>query len=119
MADLISLDQWKKIFPKAPIEFLDAFNNRFLDNGIDTINKAAGFLSQCATETSCFTQFFEGFNYDTPGLLKTFGKYFKSDSSFADQYSRKPVAIANFVYKNRMGIGGEDTGDGYRYSVKG
>ena len=58
-------------------------------------------------------------NYDTPGLLKTFGKYFKGDSAFADQYSRKPVAIANFVYRHRMGNGGEDTGDGYRYRGKG
>ena len=117
MADLISVDQFKSIFPKAQLEFLDAFNNKFLDFGINTVNKASAFLSQTAVESACYTVFQENLNYSAEGLLETFPKYF--NGSTAAQYAHNPVAIANHVYANRMGNGDESSGDGWNFHGRG
>lgn len=53
----------------------------------------------------------ENLNYSASGLRATFPKYF----SVADaaKYARKPEAIANRAYANRMGNGNEASGDGW------
>lgn len=55
----------------------------------------------------------ENLNYSAEGLLKTFKKYFNATT--AKQYARKPEAIANKVYANRMSNGNEASGDGWKY----
>lgn len=71
------------------------------------------FLAQMAHESLGFSALLENLNYSEKGLLTTFGKYFKDGSE--KKYARKPQAIANRVYANRMGNGPEDSGDGWRY----
>lgn len=85
---------------------------------INTLNRAAGFIAQCAHESAKFSVTKENLNYSAKGLMTTFKKYFP-DEATALQYERKPEKIANRVYANRMGNGPEDSGDGWKYCGRG
>ena len=60
----------------------------------------------------------ENLNYSAQGLAKTFKKYFPT-IEIANKLARKPEAIANKVYANRMGNGDEASGDGFKYRGRG
>lgn len=85
---------------------------------INTPQRVAAFLAQCAHESGGFKFLRENLNYRAESLLKTFPKYFKSLEE-AKQYEKQPEKIANRVYSNRMGNGDEASGDGYRYMGRG
>lgn len=59
----------------------------------------------------------ENLNYSATGLRNTFPKYFSA--SDAIKYARKPEAIANRAYANRLGNGNEASGDGWKYRGRG
>ena len=82
------------------------------ENGINTKLRLAHFFGQAYAESGLDVKS-ENLNYSAQGLLKTFEKYFNSTS--AKQYERKPQAIANRVYSNRMGNGSESSGDGWKF----
>jgi len=84
---------------------------------IENPNRIAGFLAQTSHESGKYKFLVENLNYSDKGLLKTFPKYF-NESNVMD-YARKPEAIANRVYANRMGNGDEASGDGWRYCGRG
>lgn len=79
---------------------------------IDTPLRLAHFFAQLDHESN-LTSKRENLNYSAEGLLKTFKKYFNATT--AKQYARKPEAIANRVYANRMSNGNEASGDGWKY----
>lgn len=83
----------------------------------NTLDRAAMFLAQARHESAQFTRLEESLNYSAAGLLATFPKYF--DDVTANIYARKPAAIANRVYANRMGNGPEESGDGWRHRGRG
>lgn len=85
---------------------------------INTPKRIAAFLSQCAHESGGFVFLTENLNYKASGLRKTFPKYFPDDAT-ALRYEKKPEAIANRVYANRMGNGDEASGDGSRFRGRG
>lgn len=80
--------------------------------------QAVHFFAQTGHETGGFKVFSENLNYSSKGLMSTFKKYFPTQA-IAKQYERKPEAIANHVYANRMGNGPEKTGDGWKYRGRG
>ena len=91
------------------------------DYGIDTPQRVASFLAQCAHESGEFRALKENLNYRPETLRKIFPKYFPTDE-LAKQYASMPnkqEAIASRVYANRMGNGPEESGDGYRYCGRG
>ena len=98
-------------------QYVDALNAACEQFGIDTPERQAGFLAQCAHESGHFKLLNEGLNYGAKGLLAIFGKYFNAET--AAQYERKPEAIANRVYANRNGNGDEASGDGFKYHGRG
>lgn len=83
--------------------------------------EAAHFIGQISHETANFKYGEENLNYSESALLKVFGKYFTTDTTkfshkkLASEYARKPEKIANWVYANRGGNGGEESGDGWKY----
>lgn len=85
---------------------------------INTPKRVASFLAQCHHESGGFVWLTENLNYSASGLRKTFAKYFPDDA-IAQRYARKPDAIADLVYANRMGNGNEASKDGSRYKGRG
>ena len=81
-------------------------------------NRAAHFFAQTAHESGNFKAFSENLNYSAQGLRNIFRKYFPTDA-LANQYARKPQAIANRVYANRMGNGDEASGEGFAFRGRG
>jgi putative chitinase len=84
---------------------------------IESPSRIAGFLAQTSHESGKYKFLTENLNYSDKGLLKTFPKYFNESNVM--EYARKPEAIANRVYANRMGNGDEVSGDGWRYCGRG
>lgn len=90
--------------------------------GIEGANNVAMFLAQCAHESAHFARIEEGLNYSADGLAATWPKRFAVNgkpNSLAMALHRKPEAIANAVYANRMGNGDEASGDGWRFRGRG
>lgn len=85
---------------------------------INTPNRLAHFLAQCAHESANFSRVEENLNYSAKRLMVVFKKYFLSEE-LALQYERNPKAIASRVYANRMGNGPEETNDGWTYRGRG
>ena len=85
--------------------------------GIDTPERVAGFLAQCAHESNNFRVIEENLNYSAEGLNKIFPKYFARAGRNAQEYHRQPERIANIVYHGRMG--NTTPGDGWRFRGRG
>lgn len=100
---------------------LTNWHNALLDSlpedMIESPSRIAGFLAQTSHESGKYKFLTENLNYSDKGLLKTFPKYFNESNVM--EYARKPEAIANRVYANRMGNGDEASGDGWRYCGRG
>ena len=117
---MISLNQLNQILPNNPsIDNWHAALVQILpDYEINTSERIAAFLAQCAHESGGFKALKENLNYKAASLQKVFPKYFPSEE-LAEQYAHNQPAIANRVYANRMGNGDETSGDGYRYCGRG
>jgi len=96
----ITIEQFKRMFPSnpTPAEWVDALNAVLPHYQINL----ADFLSQCGHESQGFTAVVENLNYSAAALLATWPKRF---AGVAEQYARKPEAIGNRAYANRMGNG--------------
>jgi putative chitinase len=119
----ITQEQLQQIIPNNPYvdHWAEALNKILPDYGIDTPQRCAAFIAQCAHESGGFTALKENLNYRAPTLRKVFPKYFPTDD-IANQYAGQPnkqELIANRVYANRMGNGDEASGDGFRYCGRG
>ena len=116
----ITRDQLAQIIPKNPYidQWCDALNKLLPDYGIDTPQRVAAFLAQCAHESGNFVFLKENLNYKWASLRKVFPKYFPTDE-LAQAYEKQPERIANRIYGSRMGNGDEASGDGFRYCGRG
>ena len=119
----LTLQQLKQLLPKNPYveHWHHALSQLLPEYEINTAQRIAAFIAQCAHESGGFMVLKENLNYKAATLRKIFPKYFPTDA-MAAEYAAKPnkqEAIANLVYANRMGNGGPETGDGYRYCGRG
>ena len=116
----ITREQLAQIIPKNPYidQWCDALNKLLPDYGIDTPERVAAFLAQCAHESGNFVFLKENLNYRAESLMRTWPRHFPT-MDIATQYARQPERIANRAYANRMGNGDEASGDGWRYAGKG
>jgi putative chitinase len=84
----------------------------------DTTQRLAAFIAQTAHESASYNVLQENLNYSKEGLRKVFPKYFPDDAT-ASRYARQPKWIASRVYGNRMGNGGEQTQEGWKFRGRG
>jgi putative chitinase len=87
--------------------------------GIDSRVRQAAFLSQAGHESANFTRLEENLFYSTPERIRqVFPSRVKSMADAAT-LTRKPEALANRVYSDRLGNGDEASGDGWRFRGRG
>lgn len=111
----LKLEKLKGHIPDAVIAMIPDTAQKFQ---INTPLRLAHFLAQCGHESGGFKATQENLNYSAKGLRGIFGKYFPTDA-LAEQYQRKPEAIASRVYGGRMGNGPEPTKEGYKFRGRG
>jgi len=115
----ITKEQLSQLIPKNPYldQWYEALSVLLPDYEINTPNRIAAFIAQCAHESASFTALHENLNYRSETLSKVWPKKFPA--SIAEQYAHKPESIANRAYASRMGNGDEASGDGWRYCGRG
>ena len=119
MSTILQKEQLKQMVKNPHIDQWYAALEQLLDDyEINTPQRVAAFVAQCAHESGNFVFIKENLNYKAASLMKTFGKYFPT-ADIAAQYANKPERIDNRVYANRMGNGDEASGDGWRYCGRG
>ena len=117
---MITQQQLQQIIPgnRNVAEWHQALEQLLPDYQINTPERIAAFLAQCAHESGGFEAIQENLNYRSTSLQKTFPKYFATLTE-AEDFAHNPERIANRVYANRMGNGSEESGDGYRFCGRG
>ena len=121
MSDFIlTKEQLAQIIPGNPYidHWYHALEQALPDYDINTPQRVASFMAQCAHESGGFRALKENLNYKAASLRRVFPKYFPNDD-IAAQYAGRQEMIANRVYGGRMGNGPEASGDGYRYCGRG
>ena len=120
---MLTLGQLKQMLPKNPYvaDWHEALSQLLPDYDINTPQRIAAFVAQCAHESGNFMVLKENLNYRAATLRKIFPKYFPNDAIANDYATRlnKQAAIANRAYGNRMGNGDESSGDGWRFCGRG
>lgn len=102
---------------------------------INTKQRIAAFLAQCAHESGGFTMLEENLNYKAATLAACWPNRFavlgpdkkpKKDekgknipTAVANSIAGKPELIANMVYSSRMGNGPAESGEGFAYRGRG
>ena len=121
MSDFIlSREQLAQLIPGNPyVDYWYSAMERCLpDYDINTPQRIAMFVAQCAHESGNFRVLKENLNYRAESLMKVWPRHFPS-LDVAKQYAHNQEAIANKAYANRMGNGPEESGDGWRYCGRG
>lgn len=124
--DMVTLSLLLLVAPKAPnlgqwVEPIRAACRRF---EINTIRRVSAFIAQMAHESG-LTLRSENLNYSAKRLAEVWPGRFavnpkaaekdRQPNELAKALDRKPEAIANHVYANRMGNGPPESGDGWRF----
>ena len=89
---------------------------------INTPNRIAGFIAQCAHESNNFNTLEENLNYREETLLKVFPRYFGPGKRNAKEYAKNPEKLANYVYMDEFRsskMGNVKEGDGWRFRGRG
>jgi putative chitinase len=117
---ILSKEQLSKLIPGNPYvdHWYDALSQALPDYDINTPQRIASFLAQCAHESGEFTFLKENLNYKAESLMRVWPRYFPN-MEIANQYAHKQEEIANRAYANRMGNGPEESGDGSKFCGRG
>jgi putative chitinase len=125
---------YNKIQSKIPVNVFPSLVDAMKKFAISDALQVSHFLSQIMHESGNFKFVTEGLNYSADGLANTFpkrygtkdaaGAYIKVNNrivpnTLANGLARKPEAIANNLYADRMGNGNEQSGDGFKFCGRG
>jgi putative chitinase len=88
-------------------KWLGPLEEVFVKYEINTPQRQACFIGQCAHESGNFKMLQENLNYSAEGLMKTWPSRFAT-KEIADQYARQPAKIAGKVYNGRLGNTSEE-----------
>lgn len=104
--------------PQARV-FLGPLALAFQKFHLDTPARQAGFIAQAGHESAKFCRLEENLNYTKPErICAVFPSSVKSVKD-AVSLTNNPEALANRVYADRLGNGGENSGDGWAYRGRG
>lgn len=101
--------------------FTPALDAAMKEFQINTPRRVGMFIANMAHESAEFSLMVENLNYSAVGLATTWANRYGLNgkkgvpNALANQIARNPIAIANQTYANRMGNGGPESGDGWRY----
>jgi len=117
---ILSKAQLAQLLPGNP--YIDywyhALEQALPDYDINTPQRVAAFVAQCAHESGNFKFLQENLNYKAESLCRVWPRYFPN-IDIARQYEKKPEKIANRAYGGRMGNGPEESGDGWKFCGRG
>ncbi len=113
-----SQEKFAQLISHNSAEWHQALVDNLPQYDINTPERVAAFIAQCAHESGGFRRLKENLNYKWESLRKVFPKYFTTDD-VAKEYAHKQEQIASRIYGNRMGNGDEASGDGFRYCGRG
>lgn len=120
MSFILSQEQLAQMVPGNP--YIDHWHEALAlccpDYDINTPQRVAAFVAQCAHESGGFKFLKENLNYKAASLMKVWPRYFPT-MEIAQQYANKQEKIANRAYGGRMGNGPEETGDGWKFCGRG
>jgi putative chitinase len=120
---VLTLGQLKQMLPKNPYvaDWHEALSQLLPDYDINTPQRIAAFVAQCAHESGNFMVLKENLNYRAATLRKIFPKYFPNDAIANDYATRlnKQMHIASRAYANRMGNGDEASLEGWKFCGRG
>lgn len=105
-------------------EWYEAMERILPDFDIDTPERVAGFVAQCAHESGDFKRLEENLNYSESALNSVFSRYFGTGKRNAAEYARNPEKIANYVYMDEFrskagALGNTEPGDGWKFRGRG
>ena len=103
-------------------KWLAAMQEIFPKYDINTPQRIAGFVAQCAHESGDFKRLEENLNYSEKALNAVFGRYFGPGKRNAAEYARNPEKIANYVYQDefrKSKMGNVNPGDGWLFRGRG
>ena len=121
---MITADQLKKICPTLKDDRASSIagiiNSVCPKYDINTPVRLQAFIAQIAHESGEFSIKTESMRYSTPErIVAIWPSRFNLDGSDnklnAHDYVKNASKLGNTVYANRMGNGGPETGDGFRY----
>ena len=117
---IITQEQLAQMVPGNPYidHWYEALEQLLPDYDINTPQRVAAFVAQCAHESGGFKFLKENLNYKAESLSRVWPKYFK-DPVIAKQYAHNQEMIANRAYGGRMGNGPEESGDGWKFCGRG
>jgi putative chitinase len=120
MSFILSQEQLAQLIPGNPYvdHWYEALALCLPDYDINTPQRVAAFIAQCAHESGGFKFLKENLNYKAASLTKVWPKYFPT-MEVAQQYANKQEMIANRAYGGRMGNGPEGSGDGWKFCGRG
>jgi len=106
-------------------EWFTAMQEIFPKYDINTPQRIAGFIAQCAHESGEFRTLEENLNYSDKALASVFSRYFgPAPKRNPAEYARNPEKIANYVYMDEFRsaqgrMGNTQPGDGWRFRGRG
>jgi putative chitinase len=129
---IVELKHLQAVKVKDPEKWLPFIRETCEKYQINTKNRIASFLAQTAHESGGYTMLEENLNYSDATMAAVWPNRFavidpatkkpKKDekgknipNAFAKALHRKPEAIANTVYSNRMGNGTIESGEGWKH----
>ena len=132
---IVEIKHLESVGVKEPEKWLGAIRAACEKFQINTDKRVAAFLAQCAHESGGFTMLTENLNYRASTMAACWPNRFAvlgpdkkpvkdakgalTPNAFATALEKKPEAIANTVYSNRMGNGTIESGDGWKYRGRG
>jgi putative chitinase len=119
---MITLSQFQQMIPtnKEPEVWYEIAVDFFKEYDITTPLRIAGFMAQCAHESTDFRNLEENLNYSVDNLLRVFPRYFGKGKANPAEYARNPEKLANYVYmdvnRSKQGaLGNTQPGDGWKF----